>query len=78
MGEAVLLLRSIEFGRTVYYTVMTMGKITEYAFEEVKNMPRAIIAGIAFLIISIIIWRMICEIIFIIIRCLVCNTSKTE
>ena len=46
-----------------------------YTIQEVNNLPLGVLAGIASFILGVILWRIFCEIVFIIVRYFKNNTN---
>lgn len=70
-GIIPILYKSTAFGKSVYLhnTYETTIRVGDYyTGKEVNNQPLGVFAGVVFFLIAIIIWKIVCELIFIIIR----------
>lgn len=77
-GFIALLIKSFMFGYMVYQTNTYMKTIRDANFftgVEVNNFPLGLFCGLAYLIIGTFLWRLICEIIYIVLRYFKNNTN---
>lgn len=70
-GFIPILYKSVLFGKTVYltHTYQKTIKVGDwYTGEEVNNLPLGIFQGVILFLIAVVIWKVVCEIIFIVVR----------
>ncbi len=80
-GILPIIYQSIEFGKTVYlnnFVEITVKNGDWYTGKEINNLPLGIFQGVIVFLISIIIWKVICEIIFIMVRYFEINSRQKK
>ncbi|TCZ68559.1 hypothetical protein E0485_24330 [Paenibacillus albiflavus] len=70
-GILPIMYQAFVFGRKVYLNNFIQTQVKEgnwYIGKEINNLPLGVLQGVIVFIISIIIWKVICELILIVVR----------